>query len=99
MGQLRDDFLRARLRDWRHVMDRNVQGRALRFRREREDGRQRRRTGPGHAGFSISTGAQTSLIAMLSPSAQSRRTARWSPAARITATAGATPSPLASGLA
>ena len=51
MSQLRDYFLDARLRRGRDIVNRNDQRRPLRFRREREEGRQRRRTGSGHAGI------------------------------------------------
>src|ERR1700682_2165040 len=94
MDQLGEDLLDASLARGRDVMHGNHESGALRFRREREDGRQRRRTGPGHAGFSVSTGAQTSPIAMLSPSALSPQTGRSLPAGPISATDAAAPCPL-----
>ena len=58
MSQLGDDFCDAGLSGRRDVVNGNDQGRALRFRREREEGRQRRRTGSGHAGiFGLNSGA------------------------------------------
>src|SRR5256714_9715345 len=49
--QLGEDLGDARLGRRGDVVDGNDQGSALRFRREREEGRQRRRTGSGHAGI------------------------------------------------
>lgn len=46
----------------RNVMHGNDQSFPIRFRRKSEDGGQRCRSGAGHAGFSIPSGTQTSLI-------------------------------------
>jgi hypothetical protein len=90
-GKLRHNFRHRCSSRWCYVVHGDDQSFAIGFRRKREHGRQRCRSGAGHAGFSISTREQTSLIAT-APSEGFRQIPHPSLAARTTGTSGGVPS-------